>query len=164
MSIMNKKLIYLLMLVFTLGLSFTACSDDDDDNSDAKQIAGTYSGELNITGLTSEPISNNIVLSKVSDNTVKMSIASLDIPNIGTITGIAVNSVSITKSGSTYTLTSGTEDIKVNAALLGGEKTAKVKVDGTVTSSGVMALSIVVTEIQDLTGMTLPITFAGTKK
>ncbi|WP_163306225.1 calycin-like domain-containing protein [Dysgonomonas sp. 521] len=161
---MNKKLIYLLMLVFTLGLSFTACSDDDDDESVAQQIAGTYSGELNITGLTSEPISNNIVLSKVNDNTVKMSVASLDIPNIGTVTGIDVKSVSITKSGNTYTLTSKNEDIEVDVALLGGKKTAKVKVDGTVSSNGAMSLSIVVTEIQDLTGMTLPITFAGTKK
>jgi PKD repeat protein len=32
MPIMNKKLIYLLMFVFTLGLSFTACGDDDDDD------------------------------------------------------------------------------------------------------------------------------------
>lgn len=152
------------MLVFTLGLSFTACSDDDDDNSNAKQIAGTYSGNLNITGLTSEPVSSSIVLSKVSDNTVKMSIASLDIPNIGDVTGIAVNSVSVTKSESNYALTSDTEDIKVNVDLLGGEKTAKVKVvSGTITSSGAIELSILVTDIQDLPEVTLAITFSGKK-
>lgn len=50
---MNKKLIYLLTLVFALGFAFTACSDDDDDLTLEKYETEVNVGEsitLKITG------------------------------------------------------------------------------------------------------------------
>lgn len=43
---MKKNLLFLLMAVF--ALSFTACSDDDDNKSLAEELAGTYTGTIDI--------------------------------------------------------------------------------------------------------------------
>lgn len=42
---MNKKLLCLLMFVFSLGLTFTACSSDDDDPVNLTLESGTASVE-----------------------------------------------------------------------------------------------------------------------
>ena len=42
---MKKKLCFLMMAVFFLGM--TACSDDDDDKKEA--VAGTYTGTITVT-------------------------------------------------------------------------------------------------------------------
>lgn len=45
---MKKNLLYLFMLVCSVGL-FTSCGDDDDDNNDKPDVAGTYAGNLGVT-------------------------------------------------------------------------------------------------------------------
>ena len=43
------------MLVCSVGL-FTSCGDDDDDNNDKPDVAGTYAGNLGVTIDDSDPI------------------------------------------------------------------------------------------------------------
>lgn len=240
---MNKKLLCLLMFVFSLGLTFTACSSDDDDpvnltleksetsvdqgttvtvkitqgNGDykvnsasdaiatasisgdvitvsgvaagettvtvtdkdkktatlkvtvvgyAEQIAATYEGTLGIPGMGVEDLPNEIVLSKGDDNNAKLSIETLTIPmgpdaSIG-VTGIAVNSVPVTKSGDKYTLTETTE--KVTVVLVGAEDNP-MEVDVTVKGSfenGKLVLAIDVADIPFIGD--LVVSFEGTKK
>lgn len=161
---MNRKLIYLLMLVFTLGLSFTACSDDDDKVDYAKDVAATYAGDLKIPGLIGEtPLSNEIILSRASENKVKLILQELVIPLNATtqmkVTGIEVKSVRVSKSDETYKLEKTTENITVK---LNGETEmpAKVTVEGTVVG-GKINLTI---DVEDIDIPNLNITFSGTEK
>jgi len=71
---MNKKFQFLFMMFFTaLCLGFTACSDDDDDDTDyAQEIAGTYVGTVTIPGM-GDPIPNvTIVFDRNSQNKITM--------------------------------------------------------------------------------------------
>lgn len=162
---MNKKLIYLLMLVFTLGLSFTACSDDDDDDNKvdyAKDIAATYDGKLKIQELNNIEIANNIALSRVSDNKVKLALAEITLPlgEGATIKDISINNVPVTKSGDTYSLTKTTE--KITIKFLGEDIPADVTIEGTI-KSGVADFKIAVSKVPNFDNG-LNISFAGTKK
>jgi hypothetical protein len=133
----------------------------------AEEIAATYEGDLtlaNFMGMGDIVLPNEIILSKGDDNNLKLSIASLTIP-IGdgiVVTGIAVNSVPLTKSGDTYTLAETQEKITI---MVGGvlPQDATVTVNGTVTTAGKIDLTIDVADVETLpTG--LAITFDGTKK
>lgn len=163
---MNKKLIYLLMLVFTLGLSFTACSDDDDDDKKtdyAKDIAATYAGTLTIPGLRAEPITmdKDITLTRTADNKAKVELKELSIEIVdGTPTPvgtISVDNIEVSKSGDTYTLKETTTSITIDLV----PTPVDVKVSGTVKDNK-LNLTIVVTKIPVFE--TLNISFAGTKK
>lgn len=135
----------------------------------AEQIAATYEGDLTLVNFMGQDIvlSNEIVLSKGDDNNAKLSIETLTIPmgpdaSIG-VTGIAVNSVPVTKSGDTYTLTETQETI--NIKIIGSDDLipAKVTVNGTVTTAGKIDLTINVTDVVTLP-TDLAITFDGQKK
>lgn len=162
---MNKKLIYLLMLVFTLGLSFTACSDDDDDKTTdyAKDIAATYAGTLTIPGLSVEPITidKDITLTRTAENKAKVELKDLSLEIVeGTATPIGtitVDNIEVSKSGDTYTLKETTASITIDLV----PTPVDVKVSGTVKDNK-LNLTIVVTEIPVFN--TLNISFAGTKK
>ncbi|MDR0825206.1 MAG: calycin-like domain-containing protein [Prevotella sp.] len=165
---MNKKLIYLLMFVFTLGLSFTACGSDDDDDY-AKEIAATYAGTLTIPGLSATPITidKDIALTRTAENKAKVELKDLSIPMnpmdpavvfpVGTI---IVDNIDVSKSGDTYTLKETSTTLKV-PSLLGDLVDAGVKVSGTVKDNK-LALNINVTNVPVVN--TLAITFAGAKK
>lgn len=166
---MNKKIFYLLALLVSLSLCvFTACGDDDDEeqpNDYAKEIAGTYGGKLSIPGLLGEAqLDNNILVAKTADNKVKLSLNTLSLP-IGengattTIDNIAVENITVSKSGNIYKLdqTVQTITIKIGGVL---EIPAKVTVSGTVENNA-MQLSI---KVEDIDIPNLSITFTGTKK
>ncbi len=159
---MNKKLIYLLMLVFTLGLSFTACSDDDDDDNKvdyAKEIAATYSGSLTIPDMYNG--TNDITLSRTATNKAKVELKDFVIPTSATteitVGTIAVDNIEVTKSGDTYTLKETTASITIDLV----PTPVDVKVSGTVKNNK-LDLKIDVSKIPAFE--TLAITFAGTKK
>ncbi|MFV0329482.1 MAG: calycin-like domain-containing protein [Dysgonomonas sp.] len=162
MSIMNKKLIYLLMLVFTLGLSFTACSDDDDDDNKvdyAKEIAATYSGSLTIPDMYDG--TNDITLSRTATNKAKVELKDFVIPTSATaeitVGTISVDNIEVTKSGDTYTLKETTASVTIDLV----PTPVDVKVSGTVKNNK-LDLKIDVSKIPAFE--TLAITFAGTKK
>lgn len=158
---MNKKLIYLLMLVFTLGLSFTACSDDDDDNKVdyAKEIAATYSGSLTIPDMYDG--TNDITLSRTATNKAKVELKDFVIPTSATaeitVGTISVDNIEVTKSGDTYTLKETTASVTIDLV----PTPVDVKVSGTVKNNK-LDLKIDVSKIPAFE--TLAITFAGTKK
>ncbi len=168
---MNKKLIYLLALVFSLGLGFTACGDDDDDNPPAnpdyaKEIAATYDGKLKIAQMEDiGELSNSIILSQVSENKAKVALNEIIIPlgeNISaTVKNISVNNIPVSKKDDIYTLAKTNEKIKVNLGDGQEDIDADVTVEGTVTG-GKMNLTIKVVDVPVFP--VLDITFEGTKK
>lgn len=157
---MNKKLICLLMFVFSLSLAFTACSDDDDDNDKvdyAKEIAATYGGTLTIDLPEIPSVTQDVKLERTAENKVKMvlenfSFAGLD---LGTI---SVANVPTSKSGSSIKLEETTNEVKLSIG--GQEVKADVKVSGTVVDKK-LDLSISVTKALPTA---IPVTFSGTKK
>lgn len=155
---MNKKLICLLMFVFSLSLAFTACSDDDDDKVDyAKEVAATYNGTLTIDLPEIPSVTQDVKLERTAENKVKMvlenfSFAGLD---LGTI---SVANVPTSKSGSSIKLEETTNEVKLSIG--GQEVKADVKVSGTVVDKK-LDLSISVTKALPTA---IPVTFSGTKK
>lgn len=155
---MNKKLICLLMFVFSLSLAFTACSDDDDDKVDyAKEVAATYGGTLTIDLPEIPSVTQDVKLERTAENKVKMvlenfSFAGLD---LGTI---SVANVPTSKSGSSIKLEETTNEVKLSIG--GQEVKADVKVSGTVVDKK-LDLSISVTKALPTA---IPVTFSGTKK
>ena len=68
---------------------FTACSDDDDDDNKkaltVDNIVGTYPGDLDITLAGTEVAKDvvaSIVVTKVSDSKVKVSLSNFTIPGL----------------------------------------------------------------------------------
>ena len=59
---MKKKLCFLMMAVFFLGM--TACSDDDDDKKEA--VAGTYTGTITVTDEAGTPIGEPLTGQKIT--------------------------------------------------------------------------------------------------
>ena len=59
---MKKKLCFLMMAVFFLGM--TACSDDDDDKKEA--VAGTYTGTITVTDEAGTPIGDPLTGQKIT--------------------------------------------------------------------------------------------------
>lgn len=162
---MNKKLICLLMFVFSLSLAFTACSDDDDDKKVdyARDIAATYAGTLSIPGLSVDPITldKDITLSRSAENKVKVELKDLTLQvnegstmNVGTI---SVDNIEISKSSGTYTLKETTASITIDLV----PTPVDVAVSGTVKDNK-LTLKIVVTKIPVFE--TLNISFVGDKK
>lgn len=155
---MNKKLICLLMFVFSLSLAFTACSDDDDDKVDyAKEVAATYNGTLTIDLPEIPSVTQDVKLERTAENKVKMvlenfSFAGLD---LGTI---SVANVPTSKSGTSIKLEETTNEVKLSIG--GQEVKADVKVSGTVVDKK-LDLSISVTKALPTA---IPVTFSGTKK
>lgn len=155
---MNKKLICLLMFVFSLSLAFTACSDDDDDKVDyAKEVAATYGGTLTIDLPEIPSVTQDVKLERTAENKVKMvlenfSFAGLD---LGTI---SVANVPTSKSGTSIKLEETTNEVKLSIG--GQEVKADVKVSGTVVDKK-LDLSISVTKALPTA---IPVTFSGTKK
>lgn len=157
---MNKKLICLLMFVFSLSLAFTACSDDDDDNDKvdyAKEVAATYNGTLTIDLPEIPSVTQDVKLERTAENKVKMvlenfSFAGLD---LGTI---SVANVPTSKSGTSIKLEETTNEVKLSIG--GQEVKADVKVSGTVVDKK-LDLSISVTKALPTA---IPVTFSGTKK
>lgn len=70
---MKKYLFSTLLLMMTLCLGFTGCSDDDAPMTNADLLAGNYSGTLKPIGYTDAPASCYVTIEKLSDNTVRIS-------------------------------------------------------------------------------------------
>jgi len=173
MPVMNKKFIYLLALVFSLGLTFVACGDDDDDNPPkptdyAAQIAGTYNGTLNVKigEAPGEDVPDQpIKLDRTGDNKSQLVIENFTFAgvNAGTVT---VDNIAITESNGTVKLA----DTSKNVSLASNTMTADVAVKSSSVKDKTLTLSITVTNIKDKEGETVPdlgtitVTFSGDKK
>jgi len=66
------------MLLSSLCITFTSCSDDDDDKptttDHAKEIAGEYKGNIYMAGGNDTPIATDAVIkvTRIADNKVKL--------------------------------------------------------------------------------------------
>lgn len=145
---MNKKLICLLMFVFSLSLAFTACSDDDDDKVDyAKEVAGTYTGSLTlkipVMEIDETIADKKIELTRISDNKVNLKLKEF---SYGTLTlgDIPVDEITVTKDGSTYKLA----DTSKNIDLLGGLMTATVAISSSTVKDGKLNMTIKVNNVK----------------
>lgn len=86
---MKKSVFYYLFAVICTVCLFTACSDDDDDDNKkaltVDNIVGTYPGDLDITLAGTEvakDVAASIVVTKVSDSKVKVSLSNFTIPGL----------------------------------------------------------------------------------
>ena len=86
---MKKSVFYYLFAVICTVCLFTACSDDDDDDNKkaltVDNIVGTYPGDLDITLAGTEVAKDvvaSIVVTKVSDSKVKVSLSNFTIPSL----------------------------------------------------------------------------------
>ncbi|MDR1881255.1 MAG: calycin-like domain-containing protein [Prevotella sp.] len=167
---MNKKLICLLMLVFSLGLTFTACGGDDDNynNTDVdvdagytQGIQGIYAGKLNLAGFVTG-LENEITLSKKGENAADLQLNDFTLSlaeNVSIpVKNIAMPDVRIARDGDIYKLGKTTGTITVDT---GADLSTEVSVEGTV-RHGQMLLVIAVGPIPDFE-QGLIVTFAGNK-
>lgn len=97
----------LLMLCAMFAFTFTACSDDDDPADAATQVAGSYSGNLEVFmgGESLTTAQKTISLTRKTATTVDLVINNftLDIPNIGSVDlGKVTIDCSLTESGNGY--------------------------------------------------------------
>lgn len=160
---MKKNLFYLLMLVCSLSI-FVSCKDDDPEPGVALAdgVAGGYKGDLNIAipllKYDSTSI-ENITLSKVSDNALKLELNDFSFPvngNALNLGNIIVNNIPLTQNGETVVLT----ETQVPVTLIAPINKVKVTVSGTIKGK-VADLKIDVTEAFAVN--TVNVTFKGEK-
>ncbi|MDL2214812.1 calycin-like domain-containing protein [Dysgonomonas sp. OttesenSCG-928-M03] len=171
---MSKRVLYFMMLAFSLTV-FAGCSDDDDDNDNGVidytlDIQGVYAGTLNVELPSAEPTETVLVLKRKNVNNVQVFLDKISIPTeIGgevvmiDITEIEVKDIPVTKSDGTYTVTRaiGTIAAKVGGKLFPG---IKGSVSGTVDGDKIDAvIDITVPAIMENPAMEIPIIFSGEK-
>ena len=140
MKIMKKSLLFLLMLIGSLGI-FTSCNNDDEDAVvypiDA-EISGTYKGEFKITvsGLgPASGIPKNVAITKASDASIDLEINDFTFMNIN-LGPIQLNNCKLSKDGNTYKFT-GKQTLKIEKFSL----TADIDAQGTLVD-GKIALNM----------------------
>lgn len=150
---MKKNLLYLFMLVCSVGF-FASCSDDDPETIQNGEIDGVYMGELdvNVAGdIEVNDIKQKVYITKTGENQIKMELKEFKFQsiNLGTI---AVENMSVKKNGNSCAF-AGNQNI----TLLVGE--CAVTVNGTIEGNK-LAMNIAV-----VAGGTLnvKVNFAGTK-
>lgn len=156
---------YVLLFALTLGV-FVACDDDDDDDktSPATEIEKTYTGTLSITLPEQEPIpqAGKEMILKADGKKIDVSLENFSFGEISLGT-IAVKGLTVTKSGSVYTLTENTQSITVTLPV--GETNLPVPVSAKTSGKveeGKLTLNIEITGLAELLGIAkVEVTFAS---
>ncbi len=161
---MKKDLLFLLVMVLTLG--FTACGGDDDKTA-PEQIAGTYNGDLAFTTQEGpQTTENDVVLEVKSDTTVGMTLKNFNFPPI--VGDLQINKIDVVTTVTGFTL-SGQGIVMVD---LTGSGTANVPATVTIGSGSTvvgklltLAISVSIPTGQDTPPLVIGgIGFIGTKK
>lgn len=146
---MKKSLLYLFMLVCSVGL-FSSCSDDDDVKYPVdSELVGAYKGKMDVYYVgVSRPIASDMLqkvfISKASDTSIKLELKNFVINVAGTdvvIGDLAINNCVLKQEGDTYqfsgneildlpvgscntsvsgTIGNGTVDMVINVDVAGG--------------------------------------------
>lgn len=177
---MKKNLLYLFMLVCSVGL-FTSCGDDDDDNNDKPDVAGTYAGNLGVTIDDSDPItsSQTIELTSPAETKINFTLKNF-IHQAGAggeagqtlpVGNIKITDIDLVGSNGNYTFTK-TSNIKIEAGdqagiseeqwlgpTLSGTAGIPITVKGTITGNDIK-LNITI----PFMSMNIAVQFSGTKK
>lgn len=175
-----KKYFTLMMSLF-MAFAFTACSEDEGGDDGEKtvtsaDVAGTYSGSLEVTLGESEPIvsEGTITVSASGDNGIGFSLENFKLQQAGGITlyvgNIALSNVLLDIDGlnasfateQNVKITAGTEELPAGqmwmGPMLSGENGLAIKVSGSYTNGNlVMAIEI------PFNNMTIKVNFDGEK-
>lgn len=175
-----KKYFTLMMSLF-MAFAFTACSEDKGGDDGEKtvtsaDVAGTYSGSLEVTLGESEPIvsEGTITVSASGDNGIGFSLENFKLQQAGGITlyvgNIALSNVFLDIDGlnasfvteQNVKITAGTEELPAGqmwmGPMLSGENGLAIKVSGSYTNGNlVMAIEI------PFNNMTIKVNFDGEK-
>lgn len=175
-----KKYFTLMMSLF-MAFAFTACSEDEGGDEGKKtvtsaDVAGTYSGSLEVTLGESEPIvsEGTITVSTSGDNGIGFSLENFKLQQAGGITlyvgNIALSNVLLDIDGlnasfsteQNVKITAGTEELPAGqmwmGPMLSGENGLAIKVSGNYTD-GNLVMSIEI----PFNGMNIKVKFDGTK-
>lgn len=175
-----KKYFTLMMSLF-MAFAFTACSEDKGGDDGEKtvtsaDVAGTYSGSLEVTLGESEPIvsEGTITVSASGDNGIGFSLENFKLQQAGGITlyvgNIALSNVLLDIDGlnasfateQNVKITAGTEELPAGqmwmGPMLSGENGLAIKVSGNYTD-GNLVMSIEI----PFNGMNIKVKFDGTK-
>lgn len=175
-----KKYFTLMMSLF-MAFAFTACSEDKGGDDGEKtvtsaDVAGTYSGSLEVTLGENEPIvsEGTITVSANGDNGIGFSLENFKLQQAGGITlyvgNIALSNVLLDIDGlnasfsteQNVKITAGTEELPAGqmwmGPMLSGENGLAIKVSGSYTNGNlVMAIEI------PFNNMTIKVNFDGEK-
>lgn len=166
---MKKNLLFLLMAVF--ALSFTACSDDDDDDTLAKSVEGTYAGDLNVNvgGTDTEIKNKEIGLKATGDNTITLSLKDFTFMNMNVgdivIPNVIVSEEKDPKAGVFYGL-KGSAKITLKILTLDMEVTVTIDKEGSYILGKKIGLVLTIDGAKLPTGQEIPVSvdFEGVKK
>lgn len=171
---MNKKLFLLVAFVLSLGLGFTACGDDEEDDTTvdyAAKIAGTYNGVLVVDFGTQEkteasdvevPDTQDIKIERVAQNKIKLSVTNFVFEGMGNVGSINIETTVSENGGVVKLADTDPEGIE----LLGGAIKCKVALSSaSVDKNDELTLKIRVTDISNFDESTIiSVDFTGDKK
>jgi hypothetical protein len=133
---MNKKsILFILMLLPALAIGLTACGDDDPVQGDAKNIEGTYVGE--ITGASADAIPDlSITVTAKGEVQVDVKLDSFDvgttsIPSISATCDVSYKTGTYNLSGKTTVALDalgGPLDVGLTGTVIGKIITLKIEV------------------------------------
>ena len=170
---MRKTLIYFLSLIVSFGV-IVSCNKTTDETEEVMEVqetpdletiisenlAGTYSGELNVTvnEVSVDPIEQEVSVAKGEGESITLSIANFSFSDIS-VGDIVLENYTVTANGDgTYSFTGGS-----TLSLLEGGLDAEVSATGTFTVGYTVSLSLSL-DIDAYEGvMKVTVTYNGTK-
>jgi hypothetical protein len=158
MEVKNK--FFLLMLASALFIGFTSCGDDDDDSDYAKEIAGTYKGDLTIENMGTIP-DVIITVTRNSNSKVTLTLDTQNLPILSDLGfGVAECPSDVTFKNGIYSITGKTTWMAMATIPIPIEVT-----NSTINSTGQADINInVVVDVEGLQSGTFNIAFTGNKE
>lgn len=121
---MKKNLLYLLMLLCSVSM-FTSCGDDDENDDNKANVAGTYAGNLGVTINGQGPISSsqNIELTSPAEGKINFLLKNfiLQAGSSGEagetipVGNIKITDIDLVGSNGNYTFTKKVDKLKIEA-------------------------------------------------
>lgn len=150
------------MTVFTL--SFTACSDDDETTDYAKEISGTYNGNIQVkigSGTPVDVVDQNIYMTYKNESTIDLELKAFKFGPID-LGDIKIENVKVIHAGETSTI-AGAGKIKKDVLDNGTEMDLDISVNGTITGKAAVITIGVANDMLTQMGV-IKVNFTGTKK
>ncbi len=159
----NVSKLWLFLAMALVAPAFTACDDDEGDNTDyAPAIEGTYAGTIKY-GTNDIPGTYEIVIDYASQNKVDLIVNNLIVPTGGQIEGLPANlNLSATCNDAQVSSSKGKTHVKgaTTINLTEAYKNIPVTIEGDIDSSYKIDLDITVT----LGIIPLTIKYSGAKE
>lgn len=156
---MKKRLLFLFMLVCTVGM-LTGCGDDDPNYSAAidGEIAGNYKGTLEVR-IFDEPLGGpmiqKVTVSKAGNTSIDLSLKNFSFMGIITIPEIKLSDCQLTQNGNVYGFT-GTQSLET------GGLSCIINAIGTIQNS-VLNIDMDIKAVLDGLNQDVNVTYRGTR-